>query len=328
MKKILLIFNVLFVFTHVVLAQGFIWDEDIQKQYDEMDPLQINSRAILPPSTSVEQFAPKFCWSQGETQLCVAYALAYARTTLYNQNKRVTDEDDQLRNLFSPGFMYWCASAEGNDCFSGLNPIKALEVLSNHGIAPIRSVENADYYPFTSTRLCYNYPSNFKEDLSEASLYKIDKWSKVDNIAQIKTALSQGSPCLYGIRVVNSFHTITGGSLWTPYSSESPDNSNSIHALVVIAYDDYRHGGAFKIANSWGCEWGDDGDIWIKYDDFFEYAVATFSLHRRYEGSSFGTSRSVVSIPEDINIPNFSEQQPELFEEVADYLDVELFNNE
>ena len=61
---------------------------------------------------------------------------------------------------------------------------------------------------------------------------------------------------------------------------------------------------------------------------FFEYEVATFGLHRRYETSSFGTSNlDVVSMPEDINLPNFSKKS-ELVEEEVDYLDVELFNEE
>lgn len=328
MKKILLLISLSFIFTNFIFAQGFIWDEDIQKQYEEINLIETNSRAILPVSSSVERYTPKFCWSQGKTNLCVAYALAYARTTLYNYNKKITNKKDQIRNTFSPGFMYWCAIPKGKDCFDGLHPITSLNVLLNYGIAPLSSVEHEKYYPFKDTRLCYYYPSSFEDDFSEASLYKIDKVTRVTNVSQVKTALSNGSPCLYGMKMVSSFHDAEGKDLWTPYRSESPDNGDGIHALVVIAYDDYKYGGSFKIFNSWGCSWGNDGNIWIKYDDFFEYEVATFGLHRRYESSSFGTSNSdVVSIPEDINLPNFSKQS-ELSEEEVDYLDMKLFNEE
>jgi len=329
MKKTLLLISLSFIFSNFIFAQGFIWDEDIQKQYEEIDLIETNSRAILPASSSVERYTPKFSWSQGNTNLCVAYALAYARTTLYNYNKRITSEKDQVRNTFSPGFIYWCAIPEGMDCLDpGLNPVTALKVLLNYGAAPLSSVEYPSYYPFEDARICYRYPLSFKDDFAEASLYKLDKVKRVTNVSEVKSALSNGSPCLYGIKVVSSFSDALGKDVWTPYSSESPNNTDGNHALAVIAYDDYKYGGAFKIFNSWGSSWGNNGAIWIKYDDFLEYGIAVFSLHRRYESSSFGSpSPDALSLPKGINLPNFSNKS-DLVEEEVDYLDIELFNEE
>ena len=44
------------------------------------------------------------------------------------------------------------------------------------------------------------------------------------------------------------------------------------HAMVIIAYDDDRYGGAFQILNSYGPEWGNNGKIWIKYNDVIKYS--------------------------------------------------------
>lgn len=39
----------------------------------------------------------------------------------------------------------------------------------------------------------------------------------------------------------------------------------------IIGYDDNQYGGAFEVVNSWGKEWGNEGFLWIRYDDFVKY---------------------------------------------------------
>ena len=34
--------------------------------------------------------------------------------------------------------------------------------------------------------------------------------------------------------------------------------------MCVIGFDDNQHGGALRIRNSWGAEFGDNGDFWIR----------------------------------------------------------------
>jgi hypothetical protein len=46
--------------------------------------------------------------------------------------------------------------------------------------------------------------------------------------------------------------------------------------MTVIGYDDYIYGGAFRVVNSWGSDYGNEGFIWIKYDDFSKYAVEAY----------------------------------------------------
>ena len=40
------------------------------------------------------------------------------------------------------------------------------------------------------------------------------------------------------------------------------------HAMLVVGYDDDMN--AFKVVNSWGKEWGNDGFVWIDYKAFKE----------------------------------------------------------
>ena len=48
------------------------------------------------------------------------------------------------------------------------------------------------------------------------------------------------------------------------------------HAMVVVGFDDGKE--AFEIMNSWGTSWGNDGFIWVKYDDFARYCRYAFQL--------------------------------------------------
>ncbi|MET0049533.1 MAG: C1 family peptidase, partial [Candidatus Thiodiazotropha sp.] len=38
------------------------------------------------------------------------------------------------------------------------------------------------------------------------------------------------------------------------------------HAVTLVGYDYNKFGGAFKIINSWGTEWGDNGYFWMPYN--------------------------------------------------------------
>ena len=42
--------------------------------------------------------------------------------------------------------------------------------------------------------------------------------------------------------------------------------------MCIIGYDNYKYGGAFRVVNSWGKQYGDNGFLWIRYNDFKKYA--------------------------------------------------------
>jgi hypothetical protein len=48
--------------------------------------------------------------------------------------------------------------------------------------------------------------------------------------------------------------------------------------MVVVGYDDNRHGGAFEVLNSWGKKWGNAGYIWITYETFGQWVREAYEI--------------------------------------------------
>ena len=70
--------------------------------------------------------------------------------------------------------------------------------------------------------------------------------------------------------------TVGSDGLWRPNNN---DKEVGGHAITVVGYDDYKFGGAFRIMNSWGADYGDDGFIWIKYSDFEIVANEAYAIY-------------------------------------------------
>lgn len=46
------------------------------------------------------------------------------------------------------------------------------------------------------------------------------------------------------------------------------NSMHKLHAMALVGYDDNKN--AFRIRNSWGTDWGDEGSIWVDYDFFID----------------------------------------------------------
>ena len=70
--------------------------------------------------------------------------------------------------------------------------------------------------------------------------------------------------------------------------------------MCIVGYDDYKYGGAFEILNSYSAQFGDEGYVWISYDDFRKTAFQTYIMNTPgYSSSSdcrYGDCYSVYSI--------------------------------
>jgi hypothetical protein len=191
--------------------------------------------------------------NQGIQQSCVAWAIAYALKS-YQEKVELGQQ-----YTFSPSFIY-------NQINNGQNAptyvTDALNLLSDEGVC------NMDEMPYNENDWITKPSATAKQD---AKKFRIDFWRQVNvqDIKEVKAQLSAGYPVIIGAEVskefVNDGFTKKADFIWSDAGTPSGG-----HCMLLVGYNDAKK--AFKVMNSWGKDWGDNGFAWIDYT-FFPEAV-------------------------------------------------------
>lgn len=217
------------------------------------------SGASLPVSVDLSPNMPP-PGNQGAQNSCVGWATAYA---LKSYQEKVEEHRTLSRNgtvdpkmVFSPAFIYHQIN-NGRD--GGSSFIDALNLLSSQGAVSLADMpySEKDYQSIPPARL-----------MNQAKRYRIDYWRQVNirDLKEVKAQLSAGYPVLIGAMIDEGFVHAKTGHIWRQQVGKSLGG----HAMALVGYDDRRQ--AFKLINSWGQGWGDQGFGWIDYK-FFPQAV-------------------------------------------------------
>lgn len=210
------------------------------------DPVSLPSSADL----SVDVPIPG---NQGGQGSCVGWAVAYAVKTYHERIERGWPLTDN-RHVMSPAYVYNQIKVPGGGAYF----VDAFTLLVDQGVS---SWAQMPYDPLDDR----TQPSNRAR--AEAANYKIADWGTVLRnthavfVQEIKRHLVAGNPVLIGIPVYPDFDNLSESN---PVYDEDGGTSRGAHAVVIVGYDDRRQ--AFKIANSWGTDWGIGGYGWIDYD--------------------------------------------------------------
>ncbi len=140
-----------------------------------------------------------------------------------------------------------------------------------------------DFFLKTGTARITNYPYTGKPDEPKdiALPYRAVAWGFVaqddrpPSREQIKEALLAHGPLVVDVTITAKLKAYQGGL----FSEPTPTNKADIlgkHSVLLVGWDDTRgpHG-AWKIKNSWGPTWGEQGFMWIACDsnDVAHHAV-------------------------------------------------------
>ncbi|EGV27865.1 peptidase C1A papain [Thiorhodococcus drewsii AZ1] len=189
--------------------------------------------------------------NQGGQGSCVAWATAYALKG-YQEKVENNWELNRLDHLFSPAFIYNQIRIGG--CGDGSLISDALDLLKSTGVSTWNAM------PYTESE-CSTQPSSTA--VQEAANFKIASWGRLQGNDSIKAELANHRPVVIGIPVYDSFMNLSGSN--SVYNALTGQNHGG-HAITIVGYDDNRYGGAFKVINSWGTDWGDNGYFWLTYD--------------------------------------------------------------
>jgi hypothetical protein len=170
---------------------------------------------------------------------------------------------------FSPDFVYnECKKRDGLLSEEGTQPKIAMQVLKDLGAALLTD------YPALPKHSPNVTPS--AKAYKTAKDYTIDAYARVQMVNEMKTALYNEGPIMFGSTIWSNFYDNTDGYLDVPKG-----NLLGGHAYTVYGYDDtlthkYPDGriekGFFLVSNSWGTSWGDNGK------GYFPYSLVDYKL--------------------------------------------------
>ena len=290
-----LLFFILFIFNSHSQGLNLLNDAQLD-EITELNDDALGFVSNLPASYSFEDYVPAVLTQSGAS--CVGFASQYyALSTMYNIKLGIKDGNQKYSHAFDPYFIYSIVkSRDGEDCENGSYFNEAFEILEKIGskkmlFPPYLTCDTSWDKEKLSNTIPYTVP------------YAIENWGayKVDNefLNKAKTAIYYDHPLVFGVGLTDSFNSLGSNTsssvssstgLWEPNLSEERLGG---HALTIIGYDDYKFGGAFRVVNSWGTQWGDNGYLWIKYSDFMDNVKAAYIM---FIDENIGTENPQINL--------------------------------
>jgi len=234
--------------------------------------------SALPSSFSIEHIYPPI-GNQGPHGTCVTWAVGYnLKTALNGIEKNWSDLDLGIAiNQTSPADLWKAISPSNKEAHcDGVVIEYALDALL------VKGAKNLFEEPYVGSDFCA-WPSNGDANNRILNYRTIgyngkfwnDSRSPGMTISNFKGYIAQGRPIAFGARLGDRFMAWNSSAVLDYDTYDAPDMKHAYHVMVISAYDDSKR--AFRVRNSWGPRWGDEGSIWIDYDFFVEnFCYAAF----------------------------------------------------
>ena len=235
-------------------------------------PTSFDLSPLMPPVTS-----------QKNQKSAVAFATTYYLKSFQEKiqhNYEYLSDDE----LMSPSFVYNQA-VTNNSCDQPIAVEDALHILKEKGTNTLAE------FPYTEYS-CDAQPT--AEQLELAAINKIASYHNVLNnslnvstIEILKTLLTQNTPIIIGLKIDAKFKSATPKNSNGIYIYNHKENIGNLkHCMLIVGYDDTLN--AFKVINSWGQDWGNEGYAYVNYHFFLDntdpnYEEGLINLHIAYD---------------------------------------------
>jgi hypothetical protein len=278
---------------------------EAQKNLEDLDELLVicnanKSKKITtrgggyPAAYSVRSFAPVSIYFNSGFGLSKPN---FAVTAVYQGLTTAKRLSSNSKNLPAFDYKYVLAKEksiyrfnEGYDCDQ---PYKEEHIMKSLGI-----IEQFGSIPLTSESKCLVDPSESTENKLKSYTVLSTVSDKENGINyenalyDVKQALNERSAVVVVMNMIDVCHwyryiseymcfigceygehdfeypIVKDKSVYLP-NPKIKDLNGYKHAFTIVGYDDNKLGGALELQNSWGTEFGDQGFIWIKYEDIF-----------------------------------------------------------
>ena len=217
--------------------------------------IEIDSTNVIPTQYDVSDYLPQVR-SQGIQGSCVAWATGYYLKS-YQENYE-SFQNGILNSDFemSPAYIY--NQIKQGDCGAGSVVQHALDTIVNQGIV-------SGAIMIYNENECDTQPNDLQKVLAQPN--KIETYFYLDEdlvYEQTKASLLNDQPVVIAMTIDRSYFGARDEN--GEYVYRKFKNADGGHAMLVVGYDDDRN--AFKVVNSWGKSWGNQGFVWIDYKAF------------------------------------------------------------
>lgn len=197
--------------------------------------------------------------NQGNQGSCSAWAVSYylmgylkheaEQTSYYKKGGNI---DNSV--LCSPAYTFnQVKESDRDDDCSGSGAIQHLTKLKSQGVCSLNEM------PYIASD-CSTLPT--ENQIALAAKNKISQYFKInrDNIQLLKTVIALGKPLVFAISSNSELKKLKSPYIWTP------GDTGSGHSVTMCGYSDSLE--QFRIINSWGSNWGNNGFFDMTYNGF------------------------------------------------------------
>lgn len=255
------------------------------------DMVSLTSSAYIPVEADIREHMPPA--SRQSYNECSTFSLAYYCLSFwksfYDGVGRIWEDDELGSSLFLYNqcnggydraiylaFPYRLSSLQGCSFLEDFDPrdLNVLPGLTEEKKALSNMVEDQGYLYYSRN---YEEPSGYDPGNDRVT---------EEEIRAVKYSLSNNMPVVMGIFLYDSFVEGTGMSGSSVYYGPDRPYPEPVgyHAVTVTGYKNdstLPGGGAFSIRNSWGAEWGADGDCWLSYDFVRDHSSEAYPVKIR-----------------------------------------------
>ncbi|MBR6548271.1 MAG: hypothetical protein IKT68_01880 [Clostridia bacterium] len=266
-----------------------------------------SSRGVFPDEIdlSTDIYFPPIVNQRGAS--CSSYSTTYYQFT-YAKNELLGTNANSTNNRCSPAWTY--SHLNYND----MNQFTSFE--ANYNILKTLGAPSCAEVPISTDYYFTNWSTSVQMRRNALEVRLKDYYnSSIDTASSPITSYDDSD--LYTIKYLlcNGYVLVTSTLVTSNASNytygNSPEfgkivyrasNSGTGHALTIVGYNDWvcfdvnGNGtiedceyGAFKVANSWGEDWGNDGYIWVLYD-----ALNSVSQIPTFDESDFPGNRTAI----------------------------------
>ncbi|TGM06613.1 fibronectin type III domain-containing protein [Leptospira jelokensis] len=177
--------------------------------------------------------------------------------------------------LYSANFIYNQLNSGKDQAVSLLD---ALVLATSRGSVPLEQMNEGN------TNLRTRPKANIVEQGRKVRLGRIFKIDPHD-LSSIKLALTEKKPVLIGYLVYENFLDPKPDTIYNQGIGEVL----GAQSLVILGFNEKKK--AFKVWNTWGTQWGDQGMLWISYESFPKHTKSIYVAERAIENQLLTESK-------------------------------------